>query len=70
MNPYFTICALMGLSALQVPRPALAADPASQACWDVLAQKEKQYEAVNRMPLPAGATPPLQRVMWMTADSI
>ncbi len=40
------------------------------ACWDALAQKEKEYEAINRKPLPGGATPGLRRVMWMTADSI
>ena len=40
------------------------------SCWDVLGRKEKEYEAVNRRPVPQGATPPLMRVMWMTADSI
>lgn len=39
-------------------------------CWDVLAQKEKEYESINRKPVPAGATPGLKRVMWMTSDSI
>lgn len=40
------------------------------SCWDVLAKKEKEYEAINRKPMPQGATPPLMRVMWMTSDSI
>lgn len=40
------------------------------ACWDVLAKKEKEYEAINRKPMPQGATPPLMRVMWMTSDSM
>jgi hypothetical protein len=40
------------------------------ACWDALAQKEKDYEAIKHKPLPDGATPGLRRVMWMTADSI
>jgi hypothetical protein len=39
-------------------------------CWDVMAKREKEYEAINRRPTPAGATPPFMRVMWMTADSI
>jgi hypothetical protein len=39
-------------------------------CWDVLAKREKEYEAMNRRPVPAGSTPPLMRVMWMTADSM
>ncbi len=39
-------------------------------CWDVLARKEKEYEAINRRPLPQGATPGLMRVMWVTEDSI
>lgn len=39
-------------------------------CWDVMAKREKDYEAINRRAVPAGATPPLMRVMWMTADSI
>jgi hypothetical protein len=39
-------------------------------CWDILARKEKEYEALNRRPVPAGATPGLMRVMWMTEDSI
>lgn len=39
-------------------------------CWDVLGRKDKEYEAINRRPVPQGATPPLMRVMWMTADSI
>lgn len=45
-------------------------DTPSKVCWDALAQKEREYEAVNRKPLPDGATPGLRRVMWMTADSI
>ncbi len=39
-------------------------------CWDVLAKREKEYEAIVRRPVPAGATPPFKRVMWLTADSI
>ncbi len=39
-------------------------------CWDVLARKDKEYEAINRRPVPQGATPGLMRVMWMTEDSI
>ena len=39
-------------------------------CWDVMAKREKDYEVINRRAVPAGATPPLMRVMWMTADSI
>lgn len=38
------------------------------ACWDIIAKKDKEYEALNRKPMPAGATPPLMRIMWMTAD--
>ena len=45
-------------------------DARSKVCWDALAQKEKEYEAINRKPLPDGATPGLMRVMWMTADSM
>jgi hypothetical protein len=40
------------------------------ACWDVLAKREKEYEAINRRPVPAGVAPGLQRVMWMTADTM
>ncbi len=39
-------------------------------CWDVLGKREKDYEAINRRAVPAGATPPFMRVMWITADSI
>ncbi len=39
-------------------------------CWDVLDKRNKDYEAINRRAVPAGATPPFMRVMWMTADSI
>ncbi len=39
-------------------------------CWDILAKKDKEYEAINRRPVPQGATPGLMRVMWMTEDSI
>lgn len=39
-------------------------------CWDVMAKREKDYEAIIRRAVPAGATPPFMRVMWITADSI
>lgn len=67
-----SLLTLAGL--LQIHHHALAqkADPdtPSKVCWDALAQKEKEYEAINRKPLPDGATPSLMRVMWMTADSM
>ena len=39
-------------------------------CETLLAQQNKEFETVNRRPTPAGATPPLMRVMWMTLESI
>lgn len=44
--------------------------PGAGNCWDVLAKREKEYEAMKRRTVPAGSTPPLMRVMWMTADSM
>lgn len=67
-----SLLTLAGL--LQIHHHALAQnvgpDTPSKVCWDALAQKEKEYEAINRKPLPDGATPGLMRVMWMTADSM
>ena len=73
MNRYLRT--LLTLTILSQPHlKALAQSPdqdtSSKVCWDMLAQKEKDYEAINRKPLPDGATPGLRRVMWMTADSI
>ena len=67
-----TLLALVVLSQTHLPVLAQNADPdtPSKVCWDALAQKEKVYEAINRKPLPDGATPSLMRVMWMTADSM
>lgn len=67
-----TLLALAVLSQTHLPALAQNADPdtPSKVCWDALAQKEKVYEAINRKPLPDGATPSLMRVMWMTADSM
>lgn len=42
----------------------------ARSCEDALAKKEVEYTALNRRPLPQGATPGLKRVMWMTADTI
>lgn len=39
-------------------------------CEARLASQEREFEAVNRRPLPAGSTPPLMRVMWMTSERI
>jgi hypothetical protein len=67
-----TLLALAVLSQTPLQAQAQNADPdtPSKVCWDALAQKEKVYEAINRKPLPDGATPSLMRVMWMTADSM
>jgi hypothetical protein len=67
-----TLLALAVLSQTHLQALAQNADPdtPSKVCWDALAQKEKVYEAINRKPLPDGATPSLMRVMWMTADSM
>jgi hypothetical protein len=42
----------------------------TQNCDSRLATQEREFEAVNRRPVPAGATPPLRRVMWMTSERI
>jgi hypothetical protein len=73
MNRFFQ--AILSLFILVPPHFKAVAqtgdqDARSKVCWDALAQKEKEYEAINRKPLPDGATPSLMRVMWMTADSM
>jgi hypothetical protein len=54
-----TLLALAVLSQTPLQAQAQNADPdtPSKVCWDALAQKEKVYEAINRKPLPDGATP-------------
>lgn len=46
------------------------ANASAQKCDSRLATQEREFEAVNRRPVPAGATPPLRRVMWMTSERI
>jgi hypothetical protein len=62
-----TLLAMAGFVSLAVLQTTAFAQ---NKCWDTLAQKDKEYAAVNLRPLPQGSTPGLQRVMWMTADSI
>lgn len=62
------IRALMNLVILAQPHLKVLAQDAdpnvtARICWDMLAQKEKEYEVVNLKPLPEGATPGLMRVM-------
>lgn len=39
-------------------------------CEAARATQEKEFEAMNRRPLPAGSTPPLRRVMYATSEVI
>ena len=40
------------------------------SCDARVAAQEREFEAVNRRPVPEGGTPPLRRVMWMTSERI